>query len=119
MSSTEAPETTADQAGAQPHTHRHPEARDYVRIFAILFVITAAEVTASYVAMPEWLFISGLTGMAVAKFALVVGFYMHLKFDNRMFRRLFVFGLILALTVFALVLTLFLFIGPNYTAAAN
>lgn len=119
MSSTEAPETPADQAGAQPHGDGHPEARDYVQIFAILFVITALEVTASYVAMPTWLFVSALTGMAVAKFALVVGFYMHLKFDNRMFRRLFAFGIILAVTIFALVLALFLVIGPNYEAAVT
>lgn len=105
----------ADEAEA--HAHGHPEPRDYVRIFAILFVLTLLEVLASYVAMPQWLFVSGLTGMAVAKFALVVGFYMHLKFDSRMFRRLFVFGIILALTVFALVLTLFLVIGPTYGAA--
>lgn len=104
---------------AEAHAHGHPEPRDYVRIFGILFVLTLLEVLASYVAMPQWLFISGLTGMAVAKFALVVGFYMHLKFDSRMFRRLFVFGIILAVTVFMLVLALFFWIGPTYTAAAN
>ncbi len=118
MSTTEAPQTAADHE-AEAHHAGHPEARDYVQIFVVLFVITALEVLASYVAMPTWLFISGLTAMAVAKFALVVGFYMHLKFDNRMFRRLFVFGIILALTVFALVLALFFFIAPGYTAAAN
>lgn len=119
MSSTDAPEKPAHEAGVQPHHHSHPTPRDYVQIFVILFVITALEVLASYVAMPKWLFLPGLTSMAVAKFALVVGFYMHLKFDNRMFRRLFVFGIILAISVFALVLTLFLFIGPGYAPAVS
>ena len=119
MSSTDAPEKAAPDAGVEPHHDGHPTPRDYVQIFVILFVVTALEVLASYVAMPEWLFITGLTGMALAKFALVVGFYMHLKFDSRMFRRLFVFGIILALSVFALVLALFLFIGPDYAAAVS
>ena len=117
MSTTDAPEKPAHGAETQPHLHGHPTPRDYVQIFVILFIITGVEVLASYVEMPTWLFISGLTGMALAKFALVVGFYMHLKFDNRMFRRLFVFGVILALSVFALVLGLFLWIGPTYAPA--
>ncbi len=112
---TDAPPT--DDAAA--HGHGHPQPRDYVRIFVVLFVLTVLEITASYVAMPQWLFISGLVGMAVAKFALVVGFYMHLKFDSLMFRRLFVFGIALAVTVFTLVLVLFFFLTPEYGGAAN
>jgi hypothetical protein len=41
------------------------------------------------------------------KFALVALWFMHLKFDSRLFRRLFVAGLLIALAVFAIVLGTF------------
>ncbi len=45
--------------------------------------------------------------LAVVKFALVVLWFMHLKFESRLFMRLFVTGLVLALTLFAVVLATF------------
>ncbi|MFP5297880.1 MAG: hypothetical protein ACLGHL_02705, partial [Actinomycetota bacterium] len=44
---------------------------------------------------------------AVIKFSYVARWFMHLKFDERVFRMLFVTGLLTALAVFAIVLTLF------------
>jgi len=41
-----------------------------------------------------------LIALSILKFSLVVLWFMHLKFDNRLFSQLFVGGLLLALSVF-------------------
>ena len=41
----------------------------------------------------------------IVKFAVVCGYFMHLRYDNPLFRRVFVFGLILAVVVYLIVLT--------------
>lgn len=98
--------------------HGHPTPRDYVRVAVILGIITAVEVIASYVALPEVLFIGGLIAMAVAKFMIVAGYYMHLNYDSRMFRQVFGFGIVLAVTVFLVVLGLFI-LSPAETGSVE
>src|SRR5579863_2813045 len=84
-------------APTQPVEH-HPGAREYAIIAVILTVITAVEVAAWYIflATPDILK-PVLIILSITKFALVVMFYMHLKFDNRLFTSLFVFGLSVAI----------------------
>jgi cytochrome c oxidase subunit 4 len=48
-----------------------------------------------------------LLTFSIVKFALVALWFMHLRFDNRLFRRLFVTGLVLATGVYLVVLTTF------------
>lgn len=108
--------TTSSPQVAEPHgagTHAHPTPGDYVRIALVLGTITAIEVATYYFQIARWAFISSLIVLSVAKFALVVGWYMHLKFDSRMFRRVFVFGLMLAVCVFLLVLAIFVLPQPR------
>ena len=38
--------------------------------------------------------------MMIVKFAIVCGYFMHLQYDNPIFRRVFVFGLVLAVVVY-------------------
>ena len=47
--------------------------------------------------------------MMVVKFSLVVGYFMHLRFDNRLFTRVFFAGLFLAIAVYIVMLTTFHF----------
>ena len=47
--------------------------------------------------------------MMTTKFLIVVSYFMHLKFDNRLFSFLFYMGLILAVTVFVAALATFHF----------
>jgi len=47
--------------------------------------------------------------MMVVKFAMVAMFFMHLKFDNKLFSWVFVAGLILALVVYVAMLLAFEF----------
>ena len=49
--------------------------------------------------------------MMAAKFLIVVSFFMHLKFDNKIFSFMFYLGLMLAIFVYALALSTFHFFG--------
>lgn len=83
----------------------HPDATEYVVIFFILAFITAVEVGLYYVEdFPRNGMIVTLLALSAAKFISVVGWYMHLKFDSKLFRYLFVGGLLLAIAVFTVVL---------------
>ena len=94
-----------------PHgevTHgNHPSPREYVRIGLILIVLTAIEITASYSHVRSAILIPTLLGLAFVKFVLVVLWFMHLKFDDRRYARFFVMGLVLAFTLFLIVLISF------------
>jgi caa(3)-type oxidase subunit IV len=88
----------------------HPTPRDYVKIGVALALVTALEVLTYYfspnqaflgVRMPASVMVPVLLILAVIKFALVVLWFMHLKFDSRLYMRLFVAGLVLALAVFS------------------
>jgi len=86
----------------------HPSAREYVRIFFILGAITAVEVAIYYVReeMGRW-FLPVLFVLMASKFAIVVLWYMHLKFDDRRYARFFVMGLAGAATLYLIVLITF------------
>jgi cytochrome c oxidase subunit 4 len=87
--------------------HEHPGPKQYVGVAVVLAIITAIEVAIYYIEALEDLLIPFLLAFSFIKFALVVLWFMHLKFDSPMFKRLFVAGLILALSVFAIVLATF------------
>src|SRR2546427_604355 len=68
---------------------------------------TAIEISLYYLKMPHGLFIGLLLFFMIIKFSLVVAYFMHLKFDARIFRRLMVTGLSLAIAVYMIVLATF------------
>jgi len=85
----------------------HPDEAQYLKIALFLAVITGAEVAVVYVAALERFLRPILGVMMVVKFAMVAMWFMHLKFDSRIFRRFFILGIILALVVFGVVLLTF------------
>ena len=74
----------------------HPTALRYVQIALILSVLTLFEVWVYYQPELSKALIPILLGLSSVKFALVVLFYMHLKFDNRLFSALFTLGMTIA-----------------------
>ena len=80
----------------------------YIRIALILAAITALEVSTYYVDFGPF-FMPSLMIMMVIKFLMVVSYFMHLKFDNRLFSWLFYAGLILAFIVYVIALSTFKF----------
>jgi cytochrome c oxidase subunit IV len=80
--------------------------KQYLKVFAGLVVLTAIEVYLSYSPLSDKK--AGLAVpllvLAFIKFAIVAGFFMHLKFDTPLLRRLFVGGAVLAGFCYTLVL---------------
>jgi len=106
-SMTNLPDSAEGQAHA-PHgevEHAHPTWSTYWKVALILGLITAGEVWAYYV--PSFVasraFVPTLLILSALKFVIVVMFYMHLKYDHRLFRVLFTGPLMIAaLTLLAL-----------------
>ena len=71
----------AAQGEAKPHA-AHPKPRTYLVVFAWLTVLTAIEVIVAAVGLPEFVKIGLLVGIAIIKAALVILFYMHLRYDS-------------------------------------
>jgi cytochrome c oxidase subunit 4 len=95
------------QVREQQELGEHPGPRQYVNVAIILAVITAVEVAIFYVEALDAILVPALIALSLIKFALVVLWFMHLKFDSPLFKRLFVTGVILALVVFGVVLAIF------------
>ena len=86
-------------------SHRpHPTPRDYWLIALLLAIITAAEVAVAYIDALDAVVAPLLIVMAIAKFVIVVGWYMHLRFDAPVYRRLFLLGIVATPILFAAVL---------------
>jgi cytochrome c oxidase subunit 4 len=113
--------TLAEPAPAGAHEitvtgggHAHPSDRTYVGVALLLAAITALEVVSFYLEKELGSFlIPALLVMMVVKFAIVVGYFMHLRFDSNLFTRLFVSGLILAVSVYAAALCTFHFFSSD------
>jgi cytochrome c oxidase subunit 4 len=101
---------TAHETDHPADEHHGPSDMQYVGIFAILVIITAVEVALSYLVDDLGAFFLPLLLILMAvKFLVVVSYFMHLKFDNKIFSWMFYTGLILAITVYAAALFTFKF----------
>jgi cytochrome c oxidase subunit IV len=79
---------------AQIHDNGKPRSRpNYWMVLVALVVLTAIEVTISYIT--GGIKIPILVGLAIIKAALVVLYFMHLKFDARIYALVFIIGLVL------------------------
>jgi cytochrome c oxidase subunit IV len=113
----------AAAAGAAAHAHEetvtgtghaHPSDRSYVGIALILALITAAEVGTFYLEDELGsILVPVLLVMMVVKFAMVAGWFMHLRFDSNLFTRMFVSGIVLAVTVYLAMLAAFEFFSSD------
>jgi cytochrome c oxidase subunit 4 len=82
---------------AMGEVHEHPTWKQYKWVAVILTLITVVEVWIYYTPFKDSaLFVPVLLVMSAVKFAIVVMFYMHLKYDHKLFRALFVGPLIIA-----------------------
>ena len=96
------PESDAHIPGA------HKPASLYVKIALILAVLTALETSTYYIDFGA-LAVPLLIVLMVIKFVTVVSYFMHLKFDNRLFTWLFYSGVLLAVGVYSVALATFEF----------
>jgi len=87
--------------------HAHPGAKQYVAIAVVLLVLTVIEVAIFYIPALKGILVPTLLGLSALKFALVAAFYMHLKFDHRLFSWLFVVPMFFAVAVILALMVLF------------
>ena len=85
-------------------TRPHPTAKTYWLVAAFLAAVTAIEIAISYLE-----FLGPAKGVLLVtlggvKFFTVVAVFMHLRYDVRGYRMLFLFGIVGTLIVFAAVL---------------
>jgi cytochrome c oxidase subunit 4 len=100
--------TSIDEAPREEvELEHHPGPKRYVIVALILAVVTLAEVAIYYISALEDVLVPLLIVFSLFKFILVALYFMHLKFDSRIFRRLFVTGIVLAFFVFTIVLLTF------------
>ena len=97
-------------AGGHGEHHEHPSDRQYVKIALILGGLTALEVFTYFESvhnLGDAAIYVILIVLMVLKFIYVVAWFMHLKFDSVLFKRVFVAGIVLALGVYLVMLTAF------------
>ena len=83
------------------------EERRYLQVFAWLAILTAVEIGVIYAPIARIAIGSMLVLLAATKAALVAMFYMHLRYDSRIFSSLFVGGVLMgAAMVISLILLL-------------
>lgn len=97
--------TNTKQPLENDETHDHPSRATYLEIAAILGVMTVIEVLLYSFrdALGRSVTTPALIILTVGKFILVGAWFMHLRFDHPVLRRLFVGGIALAAVIFAIV----------------
>lgn len=106
-------ETTAHDPATHEtatHEHAHPSDWQYIKIALLLAVLTALEVFTYFESvhnLSDAVLYVVLTVLMVLKFVYVVAWFMHLKFDSMIFRRVFQVGIVMALAVYLIMLTAF------------
>ncbi len=97
-----------EQHDAAVPVHRaHATTGTYLTVAAVLTVLTVLEVGAFYIPQFKPILVPSLLTLSAAKFSLVVMFYMHLKFDHKLFRMVFLLPLLFAAGVIISLMFLF------------
>ena len=102
------------------HGHDHPTDAKYIKIALFLGVVTALEVGTYFWedlfghAPSTTALIVTLFPMMIIKFVVVAMYFMHLKYDNPIFRRVFIFGMVLAIVVYAILTFAFEYWSDDY-----
>jgi cytochrome c oxidase subunit 4 len=86
----------------------HASVRTYINVAIVLGLVTAIEVATLYIpGIPNPVLVMSLLVMSAFKFFLVVGFFMHLRYDSPILRALFVGPLIIAIAIILAIMALF------------
>ncbi len=105
---------SSEAMGGQGKGHiGHVSPAVYWAVAGILTVITAVEVAIFYIPAMAPVLVPVFLVLSATKFTLVVMFFMHLKFDSRVFSGVFIAGLVLASFMTVALIILFKVL-PNY-----
>lgn len=81
---------------SKPRERPHPTPLTYVKVASVLAALTAIEVAAFYVPAPQGVRVTFFLLFTAVEFSIVAMFYMHLRYDRRIFAGLFLGGLLVA-----------------------
>lgn len=91
------------------HGHKEPSDKQYIGIAIFLAVLTALEIMSTEIGPDGSWLVPTLIVLMVVKFWVVASFFMHLRFDNRLFTFMFYLGLGFAVVLYSAVLATFHF----------
>ena len=72
----------AEVSHAAEHAEAHPEP-NYMGVWFVLFILTVAEVSVTFLPVPRPAMVLSLVIMALTKAGCVGAYFMHLKFERR------------------------------------
>ena len=91
---------------SDPGHREHASVATYIKVALVLTALTGIEVGAIYIRALTPILIPTLLVLSLAKFSLVVLFFMHLRYDTRTLSVVFVGPLLIALAVFLALIAL-------------
>ena len=98
----------AAPAAAHAPGEGHATVQTYIKVAVVLGLLTAIEIGALYVpGLPSYVLVTLLLVFSVLKFGLVVAFFMHLRYDNKLLTALFVGPLVMAMAIILALMALF------------
>jgi cytochrome c oxidase subunit 4 len=103
----------------EAHQKTHPSDWTYIKVALLLGALTALEVSTYYwETAGTGALVAVLFPLMIIKFGVVVAYFMHLRYDNPLFRRVFIFGLMLAVVVYLIAMTTLQFWSDGYALGA-
>lgn len=102
-------ETAHGAHGEHEHGEHHPTEKQYVVVALILAVLTGIEAFTYFKSVLDWgrVLMPALLVMMGVKFYLIAAYFMHLRYDQKILRRVFLTGIVLAVAVYVIALTAF------------
>ena len=85
--------------------HQSPSIPTFAKVWIALLALTAVEVFLAYEQVPTLIMLTALLGLSVVKAALIIAYFMHLKFE-----RLSLFLTLFPMLIFCILLML-IFLG--------
>lgn len=96
--------------GTHGEGQAHASVGFYWMIGGVLAVLTALEVAVFYIPALDAVLVPILLLLTTGKFSLVVMFFMHLRYDSKVFTGLFMAGLVLAVFMITALIALYHFL---------
>ena len=97
---------TPGHGGAEHGGAEHAGTGTYVKVAVILTMVTALEFAVIYIRALSPIVVPLLLVLSAGKFALVVLFFMHLRYDSRVFAVVFTGPLLIAIAIVTALSTL-------------
>ena len=92
---------------------QHISSTVYLIVGGFLLVLTAMEISVSYIHALRPVMVPLLIVLAIAKFALIAMFFMHLRYEKWVINTAFLFPLGIAVLVFCALFGLFTFLSEH------